>query len=181
VWPLLLLLVPFFVWMQAPPGWHPWLAALYGAAALLVGAVWLRHLRRELRGARDHVAAHAGWHWNARATAEHFRRQFGIFLRLNGWRVLSSTIGARDRVELAARKDRWCVVLLCVGPMQEPPGPEDLRRAVTLRHDVGASLAVLVSDAGAGPAAAHPWDDARVLRLRFADLERLETAMGLSL
>jgi hypothetical protein len=177
---LLLLLVPFFIWMQAPPRWHMLLGAIYSTVALLVGGVWLRHLLRDVREAGAQVAAHAGWQWQPSTTAERFRHQFEIFLRLQGWRVLSSAVGARGRVELTGRKDRWCVALLCVGPGQPPADLDDLRRLASLRGECGAAVAAIVNDAEAGSPAGGPLDSPRILRLRFADLARLEAAMGLS-
>jgi hypothetical protein len=177
---LLLLLAPFFLWMLAAPRWHMLLAALYSAVALLVGGIWLRHLLRDLRDAGAQPAAQADWRWKPAATPEQFRHQFEMFLRLQGWRVRSSQVGMRERVEITARKDRWCIALLCVGPRQAFGDSDDLRRLATVRDDIGATHAALVSDAATGPATVDRLADPHILRLRFADLARLETAMGLS-
>ncbi len=177
---LLLLLLPFFLWMLAAPRWHMLLAALYGAVAMAIGAVWLRQLRRDLHHARGQTAAQAGWRWKKSATADQFRQRLEIFLRLQGWHVLRSEVGERARVEVTARKGRACIALLCVGPGQAAAGADDLRRARDLRGTTGATQAAIVSDAGPDPLV-RVADDPAIAQLRYADLARLDAAMGMSL
>jgi hypothetical protein len=168
------LLAPVFLWIMSDPRWHPLLAMLYGACAFIVAVLWSRGVLRDLAEHRRHPVVRATWRWRRDNDAEQYRVRLDMFLRLRGWRVATSCVNQSGRVEIIARKDRYTVVLLCAGPGQSPPGQHDLARLATLRTEVRASHAALVSTR---PFIPHAEENVRLLR--FTDLARIESAVGM--
>jgi hypothetical protein len=165
------LLAPIFLWIMSAPRWHTLLACIYGAFLVALLIFWIRALRRERAEHRLIAATHATWRWPRRASPEFYGVRLAMFLRLGGWRVESSSVTPRGRVELVVRKDRTCIVLLCVGPRQEQADADDFQHINLMRVQTRATHAAIVS-AVPSNAPAH------IMQFRFADLARLERAVG---
>ena len=163
-------LAPVFLWILAP-GWHTLLACIYTVVAAVLLFLWIRDLRRERAEHQLIAATHATWRWSPRATPDAYRVHLAMFLGLHGWRIDSSTVTPRGRVELLARKDRHLLVLICIGPQQDPADALDLQHAAAVRAQTRATHAAIVSRA---PIAAQSGSFASILQFRFADLTRLE-------
>jgi hypothetical protein len=164
------IVAPAILWILAP-GWHRLLTGTYAAIALVLLVVWVRDLRREYAEHRLIAATHATWRWSRRATPDAYRARLAMFLSLRGWHVDASSVTPRGRVELLARKDRRSVLLLCVGPRQEPADSLDLQHAADVRVQTRATYAAVVSRA---PIAAESGPRSNVEQFRFSDLTRLE-------
>jgi hypothetical protein len=165
------ILAPIFLWILSAPRWHPLLASIYGAFLVVLLIFWVRGLRREQAEHRLIAATHATWRWPRRASPEFFRVRLAMFLRLGGWRVDNSAVTERGRVKLVVRKDRNCIVLLCVGPRQDPADAEDFAYVNAMRVEVRATHAAIVGAVSSNA-------PADILQFRFANLARLDQATG---
>ncbi len=166
------LLAPVFLWIMSAPRWHMLLACIYGVFIVVCLIFWIRALRREQAEHRLIAATHATWRWSRRASPDFYRVRLAMFLRLGGWRVESSSVTPRGRVELVVRKDRTCMALLCVGPRQDPAGADDFEHISEVRRQTRGTHAAIVST--------MPSDaPASIMQLRFASLARLDQAVGL--
>jgi hypothetical protein len=180
-WGLELIIIPALLWVILPSHWHPLLVLIYALCGLLIVAIWLRGVMRDAAEAKANPATQASWRWPDRISSDKFRTQLSLFLQLRGWRVLSSTIGEGERVEMIAQKDRWCVALMCVGPQQPAASAKDLSRLDSLRRTAGASHVALITSEPRGSAMISSTAATNVLLLRFDDLARFDDALGLRL
>ena len=113
---LILLTIPYVIWLSSSPKWHPFLAILYTVIAVTIILRWVRQSFREAAEINANPAATADWKWPDHLQPEKFRTQIGIFLMRQGWRIQESKSDAAGWVTLLLSKDRWCVALLCTGP-----------------------------------------------------------------
>ena len=166
-------------WNNVDPSWHPYLATGYGlfAAALLLLAI--RHLVRENAAIRPSRVMDEDCPWPAGTSPAAYCTQIAGFLSAHGWRVVSATLGERERVEIIIRKDRWTIVLLVLGPGQTGLSAADTSRLDAMKREAGAARRAVV-------AADHPTlkntgapHGTSLASLRFEDLPRLEEALGL--
>jgi hypothetical protein len=174
-------LVPALLWIMGPARWHGLIAV--GSATLYSAALafWARNLLRERAEDSANPAVRADWRWSRRQSAASFEKQFRYFLLLGGWRTISAGIGARNRTEFVVQKDRWTIVLLFVGPGQEPASSADLDQLEATRSAIRATHAAIVTHARHDPAIAPAASVAHVQVLAFEDLARMDATLGLAL
>jgi hypothetical protein len=180
-WGLELFIIPAVLWVIVPARWHLLLAIVFGLCGMLIVGFWLRRVLREAAEARTNPAAHANWRWSEQLPPDRFRAQLSMFLQLRGWRMLSSGVGDRERVEMVAKKDRWSIVMVCVGPDQTAACGDDVNRVATMQREAGAAYAVIVSSDPRASAAINTVAAAKVMKLGFDDLARFDNVLGLHL
>ena len=181
LWGLELVIVPAVLWVVVPARWHLLLAVVYGLCGLLIVGSWLRGVLQDAAETRANPAAQANWRWFERLPPDRFRAQLSMFLQLRGWRMLSTGVGERERVEMVAKKDRWSVVMVCVGPDQTAACGDDCNRLAAMQREAGAAFAVIVSSNPRGSAMINTVAATNVMPLGFEDLARFEHALGLHL
>lgn len=180
-WGLELVIIPAVLWIVVPTRWHVVLGIVFGICGLLIVGTWARRVLHDAAETRANPAEQANWRWIERLPPDRFRAQLSMFLQLRGWRMLSSAVGERERVEMVAKKDRWCVAMVCVGPSQLAACGDDFNRLAVMQHEAGAAYAVMVSSDPRGPAMIHIATATNVTPLGFDDLARFENALGLHL
>jgi hypothetical protein len=170
-----LLVIPAILWTMGPAAWHlPEAIVIVIVIALAVMALTRRY-REGSAERRASLAEQATWRWPPTMPAEQFRLRLITFLQLHGWRIASSAVSDRSRLEVIARKDRCFLALLLVSPAQGAGDGADLERLSALRTTTGASHAAIVEAAPASALATV----AGVMRIRYEDLPTLDEAIGL--
>jgi hypothetical protein len=170
-----LLVVPAMFWTMGPRAWHLPEAIAFVVLAVLGSIALTRRFREGTAERRASLADQATWRWPAIMPADQFRLRLITFLQLRGWRVTSSIVNSRDRLEVVVRKDRCFLALLLVAPTQGAGDAADLERIAALRTEAGASHAAIVE---AAPTSALA-NVAGVMRIRYEDLPVLDEAIGL--
>jgi len=170
-----ILVVPAVLWTLGPASWHLPLAILALVVVALAGAALLQRYRLGSAERRTSLAEQAGWRWPAGMPAEQYRLRLATFLLLHGWRMNGSTVTDTGRVQVAARKERCVLAMLCVGPDRNAASDTDAVALATFRKEIGATHAVLVTTVPRPNAAMT----ATTMDIRFEDLAALDLTLGL--
>jgi len=176
-----IVLIPTLLWIMGPARWHTLIAVGSGTLYSIGLGLWVRDIIRERAEDGANPAVRADWRWSHRQTPISFEKQFRYFLLLGGWRTESAAVGARGRVEFVTRKDRWTLVLLFVGPGQDPASTADLDQLEATRKAVRATHAAIVTHARHEPAIAPIASMEHIQVLAYEDLARLDATLGLIL
>ena len=171
------LVIPAVLWTVGPASWHVPLMVTYVVIVALASATMMRRMRDGSAERRTNLAEQAGWRWAPQVAPHQYRLRLVTFLQLHGWRISGSTVNARGRVEVTARKDRCFLALACVAPAQAVADADDFARLAALKVESGASHAVMVTLAARGATA--PAAPASIMEIRFDDLATLDEAIGL--
>jgi hypothetical protein len=176
--------VPMFMvglmfWVLSPSWSHPFVVA---ALAALVAGGAVVGVRRILRNEAAVVASSRplnNYRWLPQWDAAQFLRQFELFLRVRGWRIIDASAPAPDRILIVADKSKSKnrIALLGVRPGRVA-GAADLDALAAARSAQLANRAALILEPKPTEQEVHSALERGILTLRFADLPSLEEALN---
>jgi hypothetical protein len=173
-----LLIIPVLIWGVTADRWHLWLLGATVVGFLIYVAVSLRAQMKRDAAARQ-FGQQGDYQWRCEWPAASFKYQLDRFMRLRGWDVLDGAVVGADCVTLVVERKYCRAIVLCLKP-QRKPTPEALDALAGLGQSSGVSKTVLISERRTKTPPHGGTDDAKLMRLQFSDIPKIEFLLGLN-
>jgi hypothetical protein len=179
------LLVPIVLYALGNKSMAP-LALLDSVVLFVIAVLWVRKQLMRDRASVQHAPPPETCRWRKGFDPAIFLGHVTLFLRVRGWRVLSTQIMGPDRAAFVAQNGSFRLAALCLRPGAELEAA-DMQTLETMARQNSASRAVLVvadKKRIPPPAAAESslalLEDAGPRILQFEDLPHLSDIIGLN-
>jgi hypothetical protein len=173
-----LLILPVLIWGVTADRWHPWLLGATAFGFLVYVVVSLRGQMKQDEAARE-FGQQGDYQWRREWAAASFKYHLDRFMRLRGWNVLDGAVVGADCVTLVVEKKYCCATVLCLKP-QRKPTPEALDALAGLGRSSSVCKTVLISERRTKMPAHGGTDAAKLMRLQFSDIPKIEFLLGLN-